>query len=141
MQRIAETSLAEQIDYARHLGLSDTKPYNGEDCYAGSVVAMNPKTGEVYVLASYPGFDLNTFSDEFSNLNNDTTRRPLINRATQGIYPPGSTFKIATSIAALCEGVITPNTYITDHGVYTKYADRGYDPECWIYSNTRGTRK
>lgn len=139
MQRVAEDALAEQIDYARRLGLSDTKPYNGEDCYAGSVVAMNPKTGEVYVLASYPGFDLNTFSEDFTTLNNDTTRRPLINRATQGIYPPGSTFKIATSIAALCEGIITPDTYITDKGVYTKYADRGYDPECWIYSNSHMT--
>lgn len=139
MQRVAENALAEQIDYARRTGLSDLIPYNGEDCYAGSVVVMNPKTGEVYVLASYPGFDLNTFSDDFLELNNDTTRRPLINRATQGIYPPGSTFKIATAIAALCEGVITPNSFIEDRGEYTKYKERGYAPHCWIYDNTGGT--
>lgn len=139
MQKVAEVALKSQIDFARQTGMSDLTPYNGEDCHAGSVVVMNPKTGQVYVCASYPNFDLNNFSEIFNELNTDTTRRPLVNRSTQGIYPPGSTFKIATAIAALSEGIIDGETIIYDKGVYTKYSDRGYDPECWIYTNTGGT--
>lgn len=139
MQKVAEDALQKQIDFARSQGLSDFTPYNGEDCFAGAVVVMNPKNGQIYVCASCPNFDLNTFSDQFSLLNTDTQRRPLVNRATMGIYPPGSTFKIATAIAALCEDVITSDTLVYDAGVYTKYSDRGYDPECWIYSNSGRT--
>lgn len=128
MQEIAENALAEQIDTARRIGLSDVISRNGEDCNAGSVVVMNPKTGEILTSASYPNYNLNTFSEDIDMLNaNDA--KPLINRATQGIYPPGSTFKIATAIAALSEGVVTPSTIINDTGRYTAYED--YQPACW----------
>ena len=128
MQIVAENALKEQIDNARRTGLSDYVPYNGEDCNAGSVVVMNPKNGEILVSASYPNYDLNTFSDDIALLNSDKDR-PLINRAMQGIYPPGSTFKIATAIAALKEGIVTPSTIINDTGRYTAYKD--YQPACW----------
>ena len=128
MQRVAETALQEQIDAARSIGLSDTIPYNGEDCDAGSVVVMNPKNGDVYVCASLPNYNLNTYSDDISRLLSDEST-PLVNRSTQGIYPPGSTFKIATAVAALVEGVITPNVWINDTGRYTAYDD--YQPACW----------
>ena len=131
MQEVAEKSLVEEIESARRTGLSDYVPYNGEDCNAGSVVVMNPKTGEVLASVSYPNYNLNTFSEDISKLNSDNAR-PLINRATQGIYPPGSTFKIATAVAALSEGVVTANTIINDTGRYTAYED--YQPACWALS-------
>ena len=131
MQKVAEQALQEQIDFARERGLSDTIPYNGEDCNAGSVVVMNAKNGDVYVSASLPNYNLNTYSEDIARLNSDEAR-PLVNRSTQGIYPPGSTFKIATAVAGLLEGVITPNTWINDTGRYTAYED--YQPVCWSLS-------
>ena len=128
MQKVAEKSLLEQIEFAKTRGLSDTIPYNGEDCNAGSVVVMNPKNGHVYVCASLPGYDLNTYSQDISKLSTDESS-PLLNRSTQGIYPPGSTFKIATAVAALLEGTVTPNDWINDTGRYTAYED--YQPACW----------
>jgi len=54
----------------------------------------------------------------------------------QGLYSPGSTFKIVTAVAALREGVITPRDEIYDGGKYTKY--EGYQPTCWIYPGSHG---
>ncbi len=87
----------------------------------GAVVAENPQNGEILILYSSPGFDPNIFSadnrDEVVKLINDEVNRPLLNRAIAGLFPPGSTFKIVTAIAALSEGKITPKTLITDPGV------------------------
>ena len=134
LQRVAEEALKEQITLAQQLG-NDGIRGNGEDCRCGAVVVMNPKNGEVYVCANYPNFDLNTFSKDFNKLNADEAR-PLVNRATQGLYPPGSTFKIASAIAGLCSGTITKDTLIYDTGVYRAYED--YSPHCWIYDKTGG---
>jgi penicillin-binding protein 2 len=78
----------------------------------GSVVAMVPSTGEILALYSHPTYDPNLFTGGVSprvwrQLNSDPGR-PLLNRATHGIYPPGSTWKLATAIVALERGVITP---------------------------------
>ncbi len=135
MQMVAEQALKEQITGARSAGLSDIIPNNGEDCKSGSVVVMNANTAEVLASASYPSYDLNTFSKDFAELNADDAR-PFLNRSTQGLYPPGSTFKIASAIAGLCSGAINENTLIYDAGAYEKY--HGYSPECWIYGS-RGT--
>ncbi len=77
---------------------------------AGSVVAVDPDTGRLLALVSKPGFDLGMFSPAISerqwrNLNQDFLH-PLENRAIRGLYPPGSTFKIVTALAGLCENVI-----------------------------------
>ncbi len=136
MQSAAEKALEQQILYARSLGMADIIPNNGEDCDAGSVVVMDANTGKVLVSASYPYYNLNTFSKDFNKLASDESS-PLLNRATQGMYPPGSTYKIASSIAGLCSGTINENTLIYDAGVYVKYPD--YEPHCWIYDNTGGT--
>jgi penicillin-binding protein 2 len=78
----------------------------------GAVVAMMPSTGEVLALYSYPTYDPNRLTggvDEafWGRLNSDG-RRPLLNRATSGVYPPGSTWKLATAIVGLEKGVIAP---------------------------------
>lgn len=88
----------------------------------GAVVATNPNTGEVLVFYSSPSYDLNIFSDQKRNkelvsLIKDEDNMPLLNRVIAGLYQPGSTFKIVTSIAGLEEGKITANTLINDPGV------------------------
>ena len=89
----------------------------------GTIVALDVNSGAVLALASTPAFDPNTFargikSDEWTGLVKDQLR-PLSNRATQGQYPPGSTFKIVMSIAGLEEGVIQPESFIQDPGFYS----------------------
>ena len=137
LQKAAENALTEQIQAARSYGQSTQTKYDGEDCNAGSVVVMNPNNGEILVCASMPGYDINSFGEDFTKLNEDTVSRPLVNRATMGIYPPGSTFKIATAAAALGSGIIDSDTTIYDKGIYTKYET--YQPHCWIYDKTGET--
>ena len=89
----------------------------------GTIVALDVHSGAILALASTPAFDPNTFArgikaDEWSGLIKDQLR-PLSNRATQGQYPPGSTFKIVMSIAGLEEGVIQPESFIQDPGFYS----------------------
>lgn len=88
----------------------------------GAVVGTNPKTGEVLILYSSPSFDPNVFVSsrserEISFLISDEKNTPLVNRAISGIYPPGSTFKIVTSVAGLEDGKISKNTLINDPGI------------------------
>ena len=79
----------------------------------GSVVAIDNDTGEVLVMASTPGFDPNTVdeTEEFRRLNREDYA-PLLNRATQGRYPPGSTFKVVTAAAALDSGRYSPDSTV-----------------------------
>jgi penicillin-binding protein 2 len=84
--------------------------------HAGSVVALDPNTGEILALVNRPSFDPNVFArgirrGEWQALVTDK-RHPLHNRAVQGQFPPGSTFKIIVATAALEEGVINPFTRI-----------------------------
>ena len=67
----------------------------------GAVVAMDPRNGEILAMVSKPDFDPNGVLADFEVLRNDSDGSPLLNRATQGLYPPGSTFKTITTIAYL----------------------------------------
>lgn len=80
----------------------------------GSVVAIEPSTGRVKVMVSVPGFDPNDIrsEDKFKALNRDEANAPLVNRATQATYPPGSTMKVVTAAAALDTGKYTPNSVV-----------------------------
>ncbi|HKZ13898.1 MAG TPA: penicillin-binding transpeptidase domain-containing protein [Solirubrobacterales bacterium] len=84
----------------------------------GAVVAIEPSTGAVKVLASNPSYNPNSIPKEgtLAKLNKAEVSRPLYNRATQGQYPPGSTFKVVTAAAGLESGVITPETTINAPG-------------------------
>lgn len=62
----------------------------------------------------------------------------MFNRATNGTYSPGSTFKMVTGYAGLSSGYITRSTEIYDGGVFTTYADKDFEPTCWIYSSSGG---
>jgi len=101
---------------------------------AAAVVDM---TGGVLALASYPTYDLSTVRENYAELSADTVNRPLLNRATQGIYAPGSTFKMLTAITALSEGVITPRERVECTGTYTYYTSP--QPHCWIWPGRHGS--
>jgi peptidoglycan glycosyltransferase len=77
----------------------------------GSVVAIEPQTGKVRVMVSIPEYDPNLIPSDFRGINRDP-EKPLLNRTTQELYPPGSTFKVVTATAALDSGKVTPETTI-----------------------------
>jgi len=77
----------------------------------GAVVAMEPRTGKVRVMVSEPEYNPNLIPSQIGELNRDPSQ-PLLNRTTQELYPPGSTFKVVTATAALDSGKITPDTVI-----------------------------
>jgi len=79
----------------------------------GAVVAVNPRNGEILALASYPSFDPNNIDETFPELA-EAPDAPLINRATQSLYPPGSTFKVITAGAALLAGISPSDTFFDD---------------------------
>jgi penicillin-binding protein A len=83
----------------------------------GAVVAIEPSTGAVKAMASNAPFDPNRVPFDFEELaDEDNIETPLLNRATQGLYPPGSTFKVVTAAAGLDSGAITPETTIDAPG-------------------------
>ena len=94
-----------------------------------AVVVMEPKTGEILAFISHPGYDLNLFVDGISQKNYDelihNKGRPLINRVTDGQYPPGSTIKPFVSLGSLENGIITAEKQIFDPGYYV-YMDHRY---------------
>ncbi|VBB07583.1 Hypothetical protein LUCI_2848 [Lucifera butyrica] len=115
IQKVAEKAMDEQLVYLqKQLGNTDAK--------AGAVVAMNPQTGEILAMTSRPTFDPNLFNGGISEKNwkkiNDNPHDPMEDRVIAGEYPPGSTFKIVTSTAALELGKITPEEKIFDSGHY-----------------------
>lgn len=95
--------------------------------HQGALVAIEPNTGEILALVSSPSYDLKDFAsvtthDLWKELSSDP-RKPLFNRATMSVYPPGSTFKMITAIAALEEGIVNENWQVNCAGGY-QYGDR-----------------
>ena len=127
LQKTAEDSLAATI---QSMTKSDGVARGG----AAAVIGVG--TGEVLALASYPTYDLSQWDKMYDTWSKDAAL-PMFNRATDGTYAPGSTFKLCTSVAALESGVITPSTTIVDRGIYTYYEFP--QPRCWIYNATGGT--
>ena len=108
-----------------------TKAMEGE---SGAVIVTKPRTGEILALASFPDFDPNLFSGGIDLENWDrllaNPEDPLGNKAIQGLYAPGSIFKIITAYAGLDQGVITPQT---EHVCKAEYFIKGRDEpfKCW----------
>ena len=100
----------------------------GKEADGMSAVVIDVKTGGILAMANYPSFDLNLYNSNYEEYVNDTTN-PLFNRATQGLYRPGSVFKCAVALAALQEGLITEDTTYTCTGTYMYYAP-SYKPSC-----------
>jgi peptidoglycan glycosyltransferase len=108
----------EQVVTSLDVKAQEVALHDLESAGFGAVVAIEPSTGAVKVLASNPSYNPNSIPKEgtLEKLNKAEVSRPLYNRATQGQYPPGSTFKVVTAAAGLESGVITPETTINAPG-------------------------
>lgn len=117
LQRAAEEGMASVMETLR---ANENEDADGKDAEGGAVVAMDVKTGQVLVCASYPSYDLSTYFEKYEEtLQADYD--PLYNRALSGAYPPGSTYKMSMVVAGIDSGVINSTTEIYDKGVYDKY--------------------
>ncbi|MBQ6159492.1 MAG: hypothetical protein IJK24_00950 [Oscillospiraceae bacterium] len=130
-QMIAEEALKSYILDLRENGVG--AKHEGKDAEGGAVVFLDVKTGAVLACASYPTFNLATFSKDYNDLVKDKYS-PMLNRALMQAYPPGSTYKMATAIAALNDGIITQYTTVEDKGKYDYYED--YQPQCYLFTAT-----
>ncbi len=136
LQQVADNALATQIQNLRKT--YDPACNNKAGCYpqptGGAVVVMSPQTGAVYAMSSYPSYNPSVWvggiaSSEYASLSNPANNEPLLNRAIDGLYIPGSTFKLNTATAALQTGLITPNFTYYDKGSFTT-------PDCQYGSTT-----
>lgn len=135
LQRIAEESLARNIERIRNGELGDAAPAEG-----GAAVAINVKTGEVLAMASYPDYEPGLFYNGIStskfNEYKENPYHPLSSKAMQGAYAPGSIFKMITAIAALESGVTDSKERINDSGPYYGIVTGNTDdPACWYYND------
>lgn len=133
LQLAAEEALEKVILDLRQNGINAKG--EGKDARGGACVVMDVHTGEILACASYPTFNIETYSEDFNDLRDDTYA-PLYNRALLEAYPPGSTFKMVTTIAAIDSGTIGKYYPVEDRGIYTYYDD--YQPKCLYYTNTNG---
>ena len=129
-----DIKLQEAVERALASGIESLE---SEDTQGGAAVVIDVSDGGVLAMASYPTFDLTTYTQNYNDLLTDPLQ-PLLNRAARQVYPPGSTFKMVTAIGALEEGIIEPDTEILDTGRYRYYDD--YQPQCWIYRDSGGWR-
>ena len=106
-----------------------------EETGGAACVVLDVDTAEVLTCASYPTYDITRYNADYNQYASDPTM-PLLNRALQGLYAPGSTFKMVTAVAGLETGIIEPDTEIEDLGRYTYWSSP--QPMCWIYWQ-RGT--
>jgi len=129
LQIAAEETLASVMEQLR----SKAEGEDGADAEGAAVVAMDTRTGQILVCASYPSYDLNTFFEDYDKLL-ETDYDPLFNRALMGTYPPGSTYKMSMVVAGIDSGVINSVKPIYCHGVFQKYAP-GFAPKCLLWTN------
>ncbi len=114
LQQVAVEALEDRITMLQEQGNKYTK--------RGVAVALDPNTGAILALASYPSFDPNTIREDYSELSQDS-RRPLVNHAIRGTYPVGSTFKMITGAAAMETGKISDRTIYHCGGTFTAVGD------------------
>ena len=114
-QQKVKDALEEHIKWLR--SRSDGK---GNTVKAGAIVVLDVKTGGVLAMVNYPSYDLNNYFSDYTTLLN-TDNNPLFNRATDGLYRPGSTFKTAVAVGGLEEGIITPHSTINCQHTYYYY--------------------
>ena len=133
-QMIAEKTLEDYILNLREHGVGAKE--EGKDAEGGAMVMLDIKTGAVLASASYPSFNIATFSRDYNELVKDKYS-PMLNRALMQAYPPGSIYKMSTSIAALNNHVISSRTTVEDKGIYDYYED--YQPACYLYTASHQT--
>ena len=104
----------------------------GREARSGASVVVDVKTGGILAAANWPGYDLNAYRTDYAALSADAGA-PLLDRAFQGLYAPGSAFKPAVAAAALTAG-IDPNATVNCTGRYLYYS--GYQPGCLQYGHS-----
>ena len=114
-QRAVDKALADNIDMINRVYNTGTMK-----AAAGAVVVLDVKDGSVLAASNYPSFDQNLYATQYSAYSVDESL-PLFNRALQGLYTPGSTFKPAVAVAALDSGLINQYSTVFCNGVYTFY--------------------
>lgn len=123
-QNTLQEILANQINW-----LNNTAD-RGQDCDAGAVVVLDPKTGAVLGMATYPTYDLKQSVEDYASVM-AIPGSPMLNRCTYGVYRPGSAFKTITAADGLINGLIDRNSRGICTGRYTFYSD--YQPKCTGY--------
>ena len=121
-QRAVDKALAENIDMINRVYNTGTMK-----AAAGAVVVLDVKDGSVLAAANYPSYDQNLYATNYTEYSSDPSL-PLFNRALQGLYTPGSTFKPAVAVAALDSGLINQYSTVYCNGVYNYFKD--YHPRC-----------
>lgn len=138
--RVAQRAFAPAMNVTLTINPSlqaDTQRILGQAKTNGAAVVMDVRSGAVLAMASYPTYDVSVFSNPLSStqrvalLNN--AARPLFNRAAQGAYPPGSSFKMVTMAAGLGEGVTDPSDVFFDPGYWDGFGST-YRKFCWLAS-------
>jgi penicillin-binding protein 2 len=141
LQSTAEDALKNLITDLRQSGENtpegEARP-DGSDAEGGAVVVMDVRTGKILACASYPTYSLATFREDYNDILQQPFA-PLLNRALQATYPPGSTYKMSMVVAGVNSGAIARTKVIVDEGVYMKYAASGFTPQCLIYTNNGWT--
>ena len=130
-QKFAEDTFDANIAYIRATAEPKEDDPDGSDAAAGALSVLNAKTGAVLALVSNPTYDLSTFNEDYKALAANE-HSPLFNRALNGTYAPGSTFKVGVAAAALTEGILSPYTELPCDGFYHYYEDTGFKPRCWL---------
>ena len=129
-QKAVDKALAENIDMINRV--YNTGSMKAAACAA---VVLDVKDGSVLAASNYPSFDQNLYATQYSEYSADESL-PLFNRALQGLYTPGSTFKPAVAVAALDTGLINRYSTVNCTRVYTYYKD--YRPKCTQHGHGNG---
>lgn len=137
LQMTAENALAQVIQNLQENGVGSQK--EGKDADSGAVVVLDATNNEVLAMASYPTYDPARYNLDFNELA-QADGNPLLNHALQGLYPPGSIYKMVTAIAAMEFANVGAYYQVTDLGVFNKYELQGYAPACYIWRSSAGTR-
>ncbi len=137
IQMAGEDTMAQVIEDLKKPD-KDGKKKDGHDVEGGAFVAMDVKTGQILACGSYPTYDLSTFFDNYEELAKDPLK-PIYNRALLATYPPGSTYKMTTLIAAMDAKIVDAKTEIRDLGVFRKIND--WEVSCLQWTNYGGTHQ
>ncbi len=144
LQQVADNALATQVLALRKT--FDPQCNNNSGCYpaatGGAAIVMDPQTGAVYAMSSYPSYNPEVWvggisTANYADLTDPANNEPLLNRAIDGLYTPGSTFKLNTATAALDLGLIDPGTYYDDTGTFT-VPDCQYGSSSCVFHNSEG---
>ena len=128
-QKAVDQALAKNVEWIKNT-YADSKQAN-----AGAVVVIDVKTGGVLAASNYPSFDQNLYAAQYSEYSVDENM-PLFNRALQGLYTPGSTYKPSVAVAGLDTGLLNRNSTVNCTHIYTYYKD--YRPRCAQHGHGNG---